>query len=92
MADIVDQNEQAKKLRRTRDVVLRIVFVFSLLLSGFFLFLNVDAPTWGHLFNFLQWMLGFWFGSKTITDLGKSIWYRPEMDDERKGDSNVGKN
>ena len=92
MADAMEQLAQAKKLRRTRDTVLRVVFVFVLALAGFFLFLNVDAPTWGHFFGFLQWMLGFWFGSKTITDLGKSIWYRPELDDEHKGDGNVGKN
>lgn len=71
-------------MKSTRNKVAGITFGFLLALAIGFLIKDVDSSIWNLLFEMLKWLLGFWFGSKTITDLGKSIWYRPEMDDEHK--------
>jgi len=71
-------------MKSTRNKVAAITFVFLLVLAVGFFAQRSDSSLWEQWFTMLKWLLGFWFGSKTITDVGKSIWYRPEMDDEHK--------
>lgn len=69
-------------MKNTRNKVAGIVFVFLLILAVGFYFQHSDSTLWQHWFNMMQWLLAFWFGSKTITEVAKSKWYRSELDEK----------
>ena len=70
------------KVKKERNRVTRFLFAFGIILAIGFYFQGVESILWQYWFTFMMSLLGFWFGTKTIQDIVKSVWYRPEMDDE----------
>lgn len=74
-------------MKNTRNKVVGLTFVFLLILAIGFFVKDMEASIWKDWFAMMQWLLAFWFGSKTITDVAKSKWYRSELDDEHKNEN-----
>jgi hypothetical protein len=82
MTDLQNLQTQLKKVKKTRDKVTFVLFTFGLLLGTGFYFQEVEAILWQYWFTFMLGLLGFWFGTKSLQDIVRSIWYRPELDDD----------
>jgi len=82
MGQTQELQNQLKKVKKTRDKVTFILFAFSILLAIGFYFQDAEPILWQYWFTFMLGLLGFWFGTKSLQDVVRSIWYRPELDDE----------
>jgi hypothetical protein len=71
-------------MKETRNKVAAFTFGFLIVLGTGFYFQRAEPEVWNMWSTMVQFILGFWFVSKTATDLGKSIWYRPELDEKAK--------
>jgi Na+/H+ antiporter NhaC len=57
-----------------------IIFILIVILAIGFLIVGIEATVWIKFLEFIIWAIGFFYGGKAVTDIVKSVAYRPELD------------
>lgn len=67
-------------MKLTKNTAGLIIFVLIVILAIGFLITGVESTVWVKYFEFIIFALGFFFAGKAVTDIVKSVAYRPELD------------